>query len=303
MHVALTGASGFIGAAVARDLHAQGHTVTALVRETSRRDHVDPFVDRFVVGDQADRSAWPALLEGADCVVHSAVDWRALKAGDLAAHYDGNVLASLELIEAAGDRQFIFMSTIAVHHDMRPRWNGVVDEDHPTRPGMRYGAAKAAVEAHLWSAHFERGMSTCALRPCAVYGLDPRLARSIGHPIVRDVRNSAAYPRPGGGKFVHVDDVAAATVAAVGNPDAAGTVFNLVDCYARWSDWARLAGELLGVDVEVDTSSPAAPKNMFTKDAVRDTLGVQLDRGHAGIRSHLASLIEAMDAVPAEPSP
>lgn len=290
MHIALTGASGFIGSAIARDLKQAGHHTVALVRSTSRRSHVEPFVDRFVEGDLADESVWPELLDGAECVIHGGVDWQCLKTSDLKAHLERNLLGSIRLLQIAAPRQFIFLSTIAAHHDMRPRWGGVIDEDHPLRPASWYGAYKAAVEAHLWAAHFSQGQHTCALRPCGVYGIDPNIERTYGISMLRRLRKGENIEKPGGGKFVHVDDVSAATVACVGNPDAAGKAYNLVDCYARWADWALMAAELLGVKIEVDTSSSAAPKNVFTKDAAR-SLGVNLDRGHNGIRDYLRELI------------
>jgi nucleoside-diphosphate-sugar epimerase len=295
MHIALTGASGFIGSVLARDLAAAGHTVTALVRASSRRDHIEPHVSRFVVGAQSDVDAWPDLLDGADCLVHNAVDWAPLKSGDMETHLASNLMPSLRLIAAAAPRQIVFMSSIAVHHDMRPRWQGRIDEDHPTRPSTLYGAYKAAVEAHLWALHFRDGLHVCALRPCAVYGLDPTLERTIGHPIVKRVRSERRFTKAGGGKFVHVDDVAALTVATVGNPAASGQVFNMADCYARWADLALMAAEIMGVDAEVDTSSPAQPKNTFGRDACA-RFGVPLDRGHDGLRAHMRALIEAMDA-------
>jgi nucleoside-diphosphate-sugar epimerase len=295
MRVALTGVSGFIGSAIARHLRGSGHSITGLVRPESRRDHVEAYVDRFVVGDQADSGVIPLLLEGSDCVIHNSLDWRPLRdTPDLEAHLRGNLEGSIRLLEAAAPRQFVFMSTIAVHHDIRPRWEGRIDEDHPLRPASLYGACKAAVEAHLWAAHYSRGQHTCAVRPCGVYGLDPRLARSIGYTIIREVRGGGPFARAGGGKFVHVEDVAALTAATVGNPDAAGRAYNLADCYARWADWARMTADLLDVEVEIDLSSPAASKNAFTKDAAR-ALGVDLDRGHDGIREHLRELIRVMD--------
>ncbi len=294
MRVALTGVSGFIGSAVARHLHRAGHSVTGLVRSTSRRDHVTAHVDRFVVGDQADDRAWADLLDGAECVIHNSVDWGPLREpADLRRHLESNVAGSIRLLEAAAPRQFVFISSVAVHHDIRPRWQGLIDEEHPLRPAHWYGAYKAAVEAHLWAAHYGQGRHTCALRPCGVYGIDPRLERSIGHPIIETVRAGQPCTRTGGGKFVHVQDVAAAVVATVGNPAAAGAAYNLVDCYARWADWAKIACELLGVSVEIDTSSPPQSKNTFSKEAAH-SLGVELDRGHDGIREHLRALIAAM---------
>ena len=75
MRIAVTGVSGFIGSYLARHLTAAGHSITGLVRGTSRRDHIAPFVDRFIVGEQSDESRWPELLDGADCIIHNSVSW------------------------------------------------------------------------------------------------------------------------------------------------------------------------------------------------------------------------------------
>ena len=294
MRIAITGVSGFIGSVIARKLAEAGHQITGLVRGSSRRGHIEGHVDTFVEGDQADERLWPRLLDGADCVIHNSVDWKSVRANKLDDHLRSNLLPSIKLMHAAAPRQFIFISTIAVHHDMRPRWAGEVDEDHPTRPGSLYGAYKASVEAHLWAAHVSLGLHGCALRPCGVYGIDPNLRRSIGYLIIEQVKREKRFDKPGGGKFVHVEDVADTALACVGNDDANGRVFNLADCYARWADLAQMAANLLGVEADIDLSSPPAPKNLFSKDAVHG-LGVKLDRGHDGLREHLRSLIGAME--------
>ena len=293
MRVALTGASGFIGSVAARHLHAAGHSVTALVRDSSRRDHIQPFVDRFVVGTHDDQSLWPELLRDADCVIHNSLDWPDDPDWNLDRHLNSNLVASIKLLEASVPRQFVYISSIAVHHDMRPRWKGVIDEDHPLRPANLYGALKAAVEAHLWAAHFDHKQNTCSIRPCAVYGIDPELARSHGHALIEKLQRGEPVTKTGGGKFVYVDDVAAVIVAAVGNPSVSGKPYNLVDCYARWADWAKIACEELGVNVPIDFSSPAKPANVFTKDAV-NSLGVKMDRGIEGIRTHVRELIDIL---------
>jgi len=290
MHVALTGVSGFIGSVIARHLKEAGHTVIGLVRPTSRRDHVEAWVDRFVVGAQDDRAAWPALLEGADCLIHNAFDWSLLKPLRLDAHLQSNLVAALELIDAAADRQVVYMSSIAVHHDMRERWGGRIDEDHPLRPAGLYGAAKVAIEAHLWARLFGQGRPFCAIRPCAVYGMDPRPERTIGYPMIARIRDQRRFDRPGGGKFVHVADVAAITTACVGNEAANGQVYNVVDCYARWADLAQMIADELGVKVEIDKSSPSNPKNEFTQGAL-EALGVVPRRGHDGLRQHVREMI------------
>ncbi|MEC8560457.1 MAG: NAD(P)-dependent oxidoreductase [Planctomycetota bacterium] len=295
MRVAITGASGFIGAALVREAHARGHAVSALVRETSRTDHIEGLVDRLVVGTHEDPAVHQQLLDGVDAVIHNSFDWHSLKQGDLVEHMRSNMVGSIDLLQAAGDRHFVYMSSIAVHHHMHPDWQGRIDETHPIRPGTFYGALKAAIEAHMWAANAERGQPVSSIRPCAVYGIDPTLKRSIGWPIITRLRKDARFDRAGGGKFVHVEDVAAATVACLGNERATPAVYNLVDCYARWGDWATIASELLGIEAEIDLSSPPAPRNMFLDDQVRQDLGVGLDRGLEGVREHLRQLIECMD--------
>jgi len=287
-----------------RALASSGHAVTALVRETSPREHIDAHTDRYAVGDHADPSIWQELLDGADGLVMNAFDWDALKSGDLRRHIDANIASSVRLLEAAhhaGVRKCCYISSVATLHDILPEWGGVIDERHPLRPGSLYGACKAAIEAHLRSAAASWGMHCVALRPCAVYGVEPTLPdKTFGAKPIRLLIERGKVRKadcPGGGKFVHRDDVAQATVVALERDAAAGRAFNLVDCYAKHTRFAQHAAEALGMppdSVEPDDGPPA--KNRFDVSAARETLGVGLDRGDAGLRQfaeEFASLAQA----------
>ena len=293
MNIALTGASGFIGSVIAKHAANHGYSVTALVRETSRREHIEPYVSTFITGTHDDSHARKILLEGADIVIHNSFDWSALKSRDLQTHLKSNLQGSIELLEASDERHFIYISSIAVHHHIHTNWNGQIDESHPTRPGALYGACKAAVEAHMWAANSSRGQFVTAIRPTAVYGIDPNIERSIGYPIVQSLREGKPFTKLGGGKFVNVEDVAEATIACIGNPQASPRVYNLVNCYARWADWASIANEELGSDIEIDRSSPPSSINTFDTTYVTNDLGVEVHRGMGDIRKAIKELVDA----------
>src|SRR5512133_2821823 len=112
MLIAITGATGFVGSYTVKALKDRGHRVRALVRRTSRRDHIAPFVDEWTIGEVEDQQAQAGLVAGAECVIHAAVDFAA---SDMpAVHFRRNVLASLDLLEAARKaevEQFIFVSS------------------------------------------------------------------------------------------------------------------------------------------------------------------------------------------------
>lgn len=302
MRIALTGASGFIGVFTARLLSRSGHEVIALVRDSSPTGALRLEGVEVRVWAQADRTTWGRAFEGAEAVIHNAADWGALRSGDLRAHLDSNVSASIELLHHAhsiGADRFCFVSSVATHHDILPGWGGLIDETHPLRPHGLYGAYKAAVEAHLWDAHFRLGMRASAVRPAGVYGVEPvNLARSAGHREVSALlRGERVTPEtsPGGGKWVHVEDVALALMRCVEREGAAGRAFNLADCYAKRTRIAEHARDALGLPADrvvPDTSPPA--RNAFDKRAARDVLGVGLDRGDDGLRAHAVELIGAL---------
>src|SRR5690349_1435922 len=129
MLIALTGASGFIGSYTARTLHQAGHRVRALLRATSRRDHIEPYIAEFHTGEFDDPDVARKLVEGADAVIHNALHWSTVTESD-DDNFQRNVIGSLRLLEAtrvAGGRQFLFVSSCAVYHEILP--GGRIDEN------------------------------------------------------------------------------------------------------------------------------------------------------------------------------
>jgi nucleoside-diphosphate-sugar epimerase len=297
MLVAITGASGFIGSYTARALKRQGHKVRALVRSTSRRDHIAPSVDEWRVGELSDPQALAGLVAGVEAVIHNGVDWSALDRGPMPA-FQANMLGSLNLLEMArqaGCGQFIFVSSVAALHQILP--GGRIDENHPTWPHGIYGACKAGLEPFLKAYHFTYGMNTSAWRPAAVYGVDPDLPRSQWYETIRTVKGGGSVSSDHGGKITHVQDVADALAYAVGDAHVAGEFFNLAERYLHWQTVAEIARELSGSSSVIEDRKGPGPKNQFITDkacAFFDRHGnrTAFRRDVEGVRQYVADLLK-----------
>ncbi len=296
MLIAITGASGFIGSYTVQALHAAGHQVRALVRATSKRDHVAPFVDQFIEGDIADPQSLAALVAGAEAVIHDAADWDALRRSPTT-NFERNVMASLQLLEQsrqAGVEQFLFVSSVAVYHSILP--DRKLDENHPTWPSSIYGAYKAAIEPHLIAYNVTYGMNTSSWRPAAVYGVDPKLEKSQWHDLIKTAKAGGTIDTAHGGKITDVQDIADALTLALGDEKVAGQFYNLVDGYIYWQQAAEFTKEITGSAATIVDRKGAGPKNNFdTTKAIeffnRHNNSVALRRGVEGVRQYVSEIL------------
>ncbi len=76
MKVLLTGATGFVGSAVARRLASAGHEIRALVRPGSDQRNLGGLPVEFVVGDLLDRISLDRAAAGCHALFHVAADYR-----------------------------------------------------------------------------------------------------------------------------------------------------------------------------------------------------------------------------------
>lgn len=299
MLVAITGASGLVGSYTAAALHKAGHEVRALVRSSSRRDHIAPFVSQWQEGELDDSQSLAGLVAGVDAVIHCGVNWDAVHSSPLL-NIQKNLVGSLQLLELSrqfGVGQFVFVSSVAVYDQILP--GGRIDENHPTWPGMEYGAYKTSVEAFLKTYHTQAGMNTSSWRPAAIYGIDPNLARSQWHDLATAARDGGTIDTAHGGKITHVQDIADALTLCLGDASVAGEFFNLVDGYIYWQQAGEFARELTGSSATIIDRKGPGPKNQFDcakAIAFFDRHGnsVALRRSTAGVREYVADLLKAM---------
>ena len=167
MRLFLTGATGYVGGAIARAFRDAGHDVTALVRSdasarTVRRAGLTP-----VPGDLRDPNRWAAATAGHDAIVHAAFDYAPDTGAERGAVDERAVEALLRA--AAGLRaHLVYTSNAYLLHDLGP---GVVDES-VVPPVERPGAWRFGVERRVLDAR-EDGLATAVVRPGFVYGGPP----------------------------------------------------------------------------------------------------------------------------------
>jgi dihydroflavonol-4-reductase len=123
MTTLVTGAAGFLGSHVARQLVARGDDVRVLMRASSTNRAIADLSLEYVTGDLRDPASLERAMKGVKCVFHVAADYR-LWAKRKQEIYDSNVGGTKNLLEAAkraGVEQLIYTSTVATIAVDRPQ--------------------------------------------------------------------------------------------------------------------------------------------------------------------------------------
>jgi len=214
----VTGASGFVGSAVARALFRSGYGVRALVRRDSPRVNLDGLGLEVVEGDMRDAEAIAAAVQGARYVFHVAADYR-LWAPDpneiMRTNVDGTRVV-MTAARNAGVERIVYTSSVAtlkLEEDDRP-----ADETRPMTEHEAIGTykrSKVAAERLVEDMVRRESLPAVIVNPSTPIG--PRDVRPT--PTGRIIVEAASGRMPAfvdtGLNLVHVDDVAAGHVAAL----------------------------------------------------------------------------------------
>jgi UDP-glucose 4-epimerase len=212
--VLVTGASGFLGAAVIARLMTQGRRIIGL-------DPAAPATSshRHVCDDLSDREGLLSLLRAEDVshVIHcGGVSGPMVMSDDPARIMDINVTGSLNLLQAslaAGVKTFIYCSSVSAVGDFYER--EPIDASYPLRPASTYGASKAAMDMVLRGLWRRVPLDLCSLRFTSIYG-PGRQTRFVVDDIVSAALSgkSVAVEPTTDWPYIYIDDAADAAVAA-----------------------------------------------------------------------------------------
>src|SRR5258708_1896864 len=138
--ILVTGASGFLGSAIAAALRVRGHDIRVLARPSSPRTNLNP-ADTLCEGDLRDRASLAAALKGARFLFHAAADYR-LWARDPEEIHRNNLEGTRLIMEealSAGLERIVYTSSVAT---LKPIEGGSATEDRPLAKGEGIGADK-----------------------------------------------------------------------------------------------------------------------------------------------------------------
>jgi dihydroflavonol-4-reductase len=322
LRVLVTGATGFTGSQLARELVRRGHQVTALVRSPGRADALRSGGVELVPGDLTERASLQAAVRGAQVVYNVAAAYRqaAIPGSEYRAVNVEGVRALVEAAGEAGVARVVHCSTVGVHGDIEyPPAN----ENAPLRPGDVYQRSKLEGEQEGRRAAARAGIEFTVARPTGIYGPgDRRLLK-----LFRGVARRHFITLGSGEIFYHltyVTDVAEGLRLCGETPQAAGgtyiigggevtTLNELVEMIAReagvapatwhlpvWPVWvAGALCEAVCVPLRIEPPLYRRRVDFFTKSRAFDISRARAELGYVpavslqeGIRRTLAGYRE-----------
>lgn len=298
MRFAVTGATGFVGHALAARLRRFDHEVVAYVRDPGRADRLSASGVTLVAGDLDDRAGLDRLCTGIDGLFHVA-GWYHVGTGAAEQAWRTNVEGSRNVLDAAYRAEVprvVYTSTLAVNSDTR----GAVRDEGYRFEGEHlsvYDETKARAHDLATEAAAD-GLPVVIVMPGAVYG--PGDTSQTGHLVDAVIRGGRPVV-PSGGElcWAHVDDVASGHALAM-ERGVVGESYMLAGERSSLADALRLVAGLAGTPGPIVV--PAAAVRTLAALAGTVERLVRLPPGYAAetLRASLATYLGTPEKARAE---
>lgn len=221
--VLVTGANGFVGRALCRQLKLSGREVKQVVRNATSPEQI-------TIGNMSGTTDWQPALEGCDTVIHLAARVHIMHdtaTDPLAEFRQVNTEGTLNLARQAalcGIKRFVFMSSLKVNGE-----SGMFSETSTPKPEDAYAISKWEAERGLHEIAHETGMEIVVLRPPLVYG--PGVGANFMR-LVNAIRKG--IPLPFGSiknsrSLIYLDNLVSAILACADHPAASGKTYLVSD--------------------------------------------------------------------------
>jgi nucleoside-diphosphate-sugar epimerase len=241
MKIGIVGGTGNISQSIVRTLLAKGHEVVCFHRGQTAQA---PEEVRVIRGDRRDRADFERRMQAEN--FEAAIDMICFNAEDAE--------SSIRAFRGVG--WFVQTSTTCtygIQSDYFP-----VDESHPLRPVTDYARGKVEADNVYLEAYYREKFPVVILKPSTTYGPVQGMLRQIcwdfswidrtrkGKPLLICGDGNALH------QHLHVDDIAQAFAGVLGREHTIGQTYNAVGRgYITWTDYHRLAGKILGRQVEL----------------------------------------------------
>lgn len=210
----VTGATGFVGGVLVRQLREAGHEVVASVRTPEKAAHLRQLGVTLVQGDVTDKESMRAAMQGCDGVFHVA-GWYKVGARDKKPGQQINIEGTrnvLELMQELGIQKGVYTSTLAINSDT----HGTTPDETFRFTGQHiseYDRTKAEAH-HIAESFIQKGLPLVVVMPGLIYGpggqsLSDNALRDYYHGRLPMIPTRSAYA------WAHVDDIAAAHITAM----------------------------------------------------------------------------------------
>jgi nucleoside-diphosphate-sugar epimerase len=169
MKTLITGATGFLGGALARRLHSMKWDVTTLGRNPAKLNELEDEGMHPFRGDISKKDDLTDAFEGQEIVFHCAAlpsPW-----GNFEKFYQANVIGTRNIVQACLEnniKRLVYVSTPSIYFDYNSRVN-VKENDTLPEPISAYAQTKFLAEEEI-DKGFAQGLAVISIRPRALFG-------------------------------------------------------------------------------------------------------------------------------------